>query len=99
MALARPEKSRCAIHLERCRLAGAQPNQVKQISQPVTSLMAGEMIDSAELASRWKVQPTWVRKHTTGADDRIPHIKLGRYVRYVWGSPELSAWLEKRYCR
>ena len=58
-----------------------------------------EVIDSAELAARWRVPESWVRNHTrerTPKDHRIPCIRLGRYVRFEWGSPRLQQWLEKQ---
>jgi hypothetical protein len=29
-------------------------------------------------------------------EDPIPHLRLGRYIRFRWGSPELEAWLKRR---
>jgi hypothetical protein len=26
----------------------------------------------------------------------LPHVKLGRHVRYDWGSPQLAAWWSRR---
>jgi hypothetical protein len=56
-----------------------------------------ELIDSAELATRWRVPESWVRNHTrarTPRNERIPCIRLGRYVRFEWGSVRLTRWLE-----
>lgn len=56
-----------------------------------------EIIDADELARRLRVPRTWVREHTrVRATDPIPHIKLGRYVRFEWGSSELNAWIANR---
>ena len=58
-----------------------------------------ELIDSSELAARWRVPESWVRSHTrsrTPRDQRIPCVRLGRYVRFRWGSAELEGWLEKQ---
>lgn len=57
-----------------------------------------ELIDSVELAKRWNVPATWVRNHVrTGyTSSPIPHLQLGRYVRFEWGSQALEAWLAKR---
>lgn len=58
-----------------------------------------ELIDSAELAARWRVPESWIRNHTrnrTPKDDRIPCIRLGRYVRFEWDSSRLQQWLEKK---
>ena len=58
-----------------------------------------ELIDSAELAKRWQVPESWIRNHTrarTPKDERIPCIRLGRYVRFEWGAPRLAEWLAKQ---
>jgi hypothetical protein len=58
-----------------------------------------ELIDSAELARRWNVPESWIRNQTrarTPKDKRIPCIRLGRYVRFRWGSPELEEWLDRQ---
>src|SRR5579863_10056593 len=57
-----------------------------------------EIIDSIELAKRWKVPESWVRNRTRARTPkalRIPCVRLGRYVRFEWGSPQLEAWIEK----
>lgn len=55
-----------------------------------------EIIDSGQLAKRWGVPESWIRSkvraHTPTAE-QIPHLRLGRYVRFEWGSPALEAWL------
>ena len=57
-----------------------------------------EIIDARELAKRWQVPVTWIRNWTREgyANDPIPRVKLGRYVRFEWGAPSLSDWWEKR---
>jgi hypothetical protein len=60
---------------------------------------APELIDSAELAARWRVPESWIRNHTrarTPREGRIPCVRLGRYVRFEWGSARLGEWLEKQ---
>ncbi len=64
-----------------------------------TPLLEYEIIDSKTLAERWKVTHGWIRKQATAAEDRIPHLKMGRYTRFAWGSPDLCKWLERRYTR
>jgi hypothetical protein len=57
-----------------------------------------ELIDSVQLAARWQVPESWIRNHTrarTPANERIPCVRLGRYVRFQWGSSRLSEWLAK----
>jgi hypothetical protein len=58
-----------------------------------------ELIDSPDLAARWRVPESWIRSHTrarTPREQRIPCVRLGRYVRFRWGSTELEGWLEKQ---
>lgn len=45
-----------------------------------------ELIDAEELAARWRVPKSWIRAHTrqcTRKDQRIPCVRLGRYVRFI----------------
>jgi hypothetical protein len=57
-----------------------------------------EVIDSTELAKRLHVPETWVRSRTNlkRTDDPIPHLRLGRYVRFYWGSEPLEDWLARQ---
>ena len=58
-----------------------------------------ELIDSAELAFRWRVPESWIRNRTrarTPKEERIPCLRLGRYVRFQWGSQRLADWLAKK---
>lgn len=57
-----------------------------------------EVIDSAELAKRLNVPETWVRSWTNPkrTGDPIPHFRLGRCVRFPWGSAELREWLDRQ---
>ena len=56
-----------------------------------------EVIDSSELAKRWGIPVTWVREQTRSrATDPLPHVRLGRYVRFEWNSPELIKWWDRR---
>jgi hypothetical protein len=58
-----------------------------------------EVIDGKVLAERWRVTPAWIRKQCVVAENCLPHLKLGRYVRFLWGSPDLCKWMEKHYNR
>jgi len=66
---------------------------------PLVSYSSGngpELIDSAQLAARWNVPESWIRNRTrcrTPKEQRIPCVRLGRYVRFQWGSPSLMQWL------
>jgi hypothetical protein len=58
-----------------------------------------ELLTSEEFADRLRVPASWVREQTRSRaleGDPIPHLRLGRYVRFRWGSPELEAWLRRR---
>jgi len=56
-----------------------------------------EIIDSKELAARLNLPESWVRDAVRRrAKDPIPHLRFGKYVRFAWGSPELTEWLEAR---
>lgn len=57
-----------------------------------------EVIDSNELARRLNVPESWVRSRTNSkrTRDPIPHLRFGRYVRFPWGSDELSQWLDRQ---
>jgi len=49
-----------------------------------------EVIDSGELAKRLCLPESWVRGRVrVRSEDPIPHIKIGRYIRFEWGSYEL----------
>lgn len=56
-----------------------------------------EVIDSKELATRLNLPESWVRDAVRRrAKDPIPHLRFGKYVRFAWGSPELTEWLVRR---
>ena len=57
-----------------------------------------EVINSAELARRLAVKESWVVEASkrSRTNDPIPCIKLGKHRRYLWNSPELLAWLDRR---
>jgi len=56
-----------------------------------------EVIDTAELAKRWRLPESWIREQTrTRAGDPLPCVRFGRYVRFEWGSPNLVAWYDRR---
>jgi hypothetical protein len=58
-----------------------------------------EILDSAQLAERLRLNESWVRSRVqsrVAAEDRIPHARFGRYVRFLWNSKELNTWLAGR---
>jgi hypothetical protein len=71
----------------------ATRNSIADLQQPAMF----EVIDSAELAKRWSLPESWIREQTRcRATDPIPCVRVGRYVRFEWGSPKLLAWWAKR---
>ena len=57
-----------------------------------------ELLTVADVATLLKVSQSWVYEHTrargTPRSDRLPHIKIGKYVRF---DPQLvRAFLERR---
>ncbi len=102
--LGRPHRSRARIavsvtptHFQVTENMSKEKADVPTVSR--TSKIGSELIDSTELAARWNVPESWIRSHTrtrTAKEDRIPCIRLGRYVRFRWGSVELETWLAKR---
>ena len=56
-----------------------------------------EVLTAEGLAERWRVPASWVREQCRSrCSDPIPHARLGRYVRFSWGSPELTQWWSRR---
>jgi hypothetical protein len=75
--------------------------QLRKPSEPSQAAHAGgpfyEVLTAEELARRWKVPTSWVREHCRSRSaDPIPHAQLGRYVRFSFGSPALTARWERR---
>ena len=54
--------------------------------------MTERLLDAAELGQRWNVPTSWIREATRAG--KIPHVKLGRYVRYR--AEACDAWLEEQ---
>lgn len=56
-----------------------------------------QVIGSKELGRRWNVPESWIRDSVRSRSaDPIPCVRLGRYVRFEWGSAELEGWFERR---
>lgn len=56
-----------------------------------------EFIDASELAQRWGLPESWIRDQVRRrCSDPLPHVRFGKYVRFRWGSPELTGWAERR---
>jgi hypothetical protein len=76
----------------------AAMGQILKIDNGVRPFDVAEIIDAKELARRWQVPPSWVREYTRPdrTDDPIPHVRLGKYVRFEWGSASLEEWFARR---
>jgi len=56
-----------------------------------------EFIDCRELARRLAVPMSWIRDQVRSrSQDTLPHVNLGKYVRFLWGSPALELWIRRR---
>lgn len=61
------------------------------------NVTAYEFIDSRELARRLAVPTSWIRDQVRArSEDPLPHVNLGKYVRFLWGSPALELWIKRR---
>jgi len=50
------------------------------------------LLRADEVAERLNVPERWVRDHTRSG--LIPHLHLGRYVRYRW--PAVESWIDEQ---
>jgi predicted DNA-binding transcriptional regulator AlpA len=57
-----------------------------------------EFLDFSGLAAKLGTSEQWVRRNVrrTYTRDPIPHLRLGRIIRFVWDSPEMREWIERR---
>jgi len=59
-----------------------------------------ELLTVDEVASLFKVSKSWVYEHTRGRgtsrSERLPHVKIGKYVRFE--AQAVRAYVEKK-CR
>ena len=45
-----------------------------------------ELITVKELARRLNVSPSWIYRRTRLGQEAIPHVKIGKYVRFDWNA-------------
>ena len=43
-----------------------------------------ELITAKELAKRLNVQVSWIYRRTRLGQEAIPHVRIGKYVRFDW---------------
>ncbi len=58
-----------------------------------------EILTPAQVAERLQVKPSWVYEQTRERaevrnSDTLPHMKMGRYLRFDW--KDVIDWLERR---
>jgi hypothetical protein len=58
-----------------------------------------DLLTPAQLAERLQVKKTWVYEQTRNRmnvrnSDPLPHIQMGRYLRFVWD--DVWEWLQRR---
>ena len=58
-----------------------------------------EILTPAQVAERLQVKPSWVYEQTRERtevrnSDPLPHMKMGRYLRFDW--EDVVVWLERR---
>ena len=59
----------------------------------VPSEFGEELLTVSQIASALKVPVSWVYERTRrSGSDRIPHLKLGKYLRFRWSA--VRQWLE-----
>ena len=53
-----------------------------------------DLVTVPELARRLQVKPSWIYERTRRrGQDRIPHFRLGKYVRFDPASSAFQLWL------
>ena len=56
--------------------------------------MNDELLTVSDLADRLKVSPSWIYQRIRArASDRLPHIKIGKYLRFELAA--VHAWLDR----
>jgi hypothetical protein len=57
-----------------------------------------DFLDFRGLAAKLGTSEQWVRRNVrrTYTRDPIPHLRFGRWIRFVWDSPEMQGWIERR---
>ena len=60
-----------------------------------------ELLTVEDVAALLKVSPSWVYEHTrsrgTPRAERLPHIRIGKYVRFEPGA--IRAFLDRKKCQ
>lgn len=77
---------------------GGRMKNHQQSQEASPSPFPYEVLTTTELAQRLKVKESSVvdQSKRSRTADPIPIFRLGKHRRYLWGSPELNAWLRRR---
>ncbi len=71
--------------------------QAKSSEVAPQQIQSFDILTAEQFAARLSVPKTWVEDQVRSrAIDCAPHLKLGKYVRFRWNSPELNAWIARR---
>ena len=73
-----------------------------RIAEFPQKLASVEILNTAGLAAKLTTPESWIRSRVQPRcpeSERIPHLRLGRYIRFLWNSPELNDWIESRKAR
>jgi|HubBroStandDraft_6_1064221.scaffolds.fasta_scaffold90981_3 hypothetical protein len=56
-----------------------------------------DFLDFRGLAAKLGTSEQWVRRNVrrTYTRDPIPHLRFGRWIRFVWDSQDMSEWIER----
>ena len=83
--------------LESAERSGGSANLPSPKNDDSDKFTQYEFIDSRELARRLTVPASWIRDQVRArSEDPLPHVNLGKYVRFLWGSPALELWIRRR---
>jgi len=59
---------------------------------------AGHFLDVAGLAQYLGMEPSWIYDRTgPSRSDRIPHFKMGKYLKFDIDSEAFKAWLQRNF--
>lgn len=65
------------------------------LSRTEMTMNSNELITATELAKRLNVPVSWIYRRTRLGQEAIPHVRIGKYVRFDWG--EIMRFLKKPY--
>ena len=84
--------------LESAERSGGLANLPSRKTVTQTSFTQYEFITTA---ANWRAASLfplpWIRDQVRArSEDPLPHVNLGKYVRFLWGSPALELWIRRR---